>query len=65
MDAQLDNAFANGIAVAEIARFDLPQPNAYARRSDLVAKGGKPVAEGLPAVFALIPKQFNHYNFVS
>jgi hypothetical protein len=35
MDAQLNNAFADGFAVAEISRFDLTQSEANARRPDL------------------------------
>lgn len=53
MDAQLENVFADGITVAELARFYLPQPKANSRRGGRVANFGKPFREWFPTVLAL------------
>ena len=54
MHSQFAHAFANGSAIAEIARFDLPHANTDARLSHLVANVGKPDRDGLRAIWLLI-----------
>jgi len=57
MDAQLDDAIADWLAVAKIAGFDLSQAHADARGSNFVAETQKPIREWLPSVVTLISKQ--------
>jgi len=65
VDAQFDNAFTDGIAVAEISRFDLAQADADACCGDLVAYAGEPIGERFVAVLALISKQIYHGRICS
>lgn len=60
MNAQLDDAFANSIAVAEVTRFDLAQADADACRGSLVTYAGQPVSERFATVIALGSEQINH-----
>jgi len=65
MDTQFDDAFADGITVAEIADFDLAQADADACSGDLIADAGQPIGEGFVAVLALISEQIYHKELVA
>jgi len=65
MHAQFDNAFANWLAVAKIARRHLEQTDPNASLSDFVAQCAQPFREWFASIFALIPKQFDHRQIVA
>jgi len=58
VDAQFDHAFADRLAIAEIAGLNGAQAFANPCLDDLVADGVQPFGERLPTVVALIAKQF-------
>lgn len=58
MDAQFGHAFADRLAVAEIAGLHAAQAHADACLRELVTHGVQPFGERLATVVALIAKQF-------
>ncbi|CAG9247840.1 conserved hypothetical protein [Burkholderia cepacia] len=58
MDAQFDHAFADRLAIAEVARLHAAQAFANPGLSKLVAHGVQPFGEGLATVVALVAKKF-------
>ena len=57
-DAQFDHAFADRLAIVEVARLHAAQAFANPRLGELVAHGVQPFGERLATVVAVIAKQF-------
>lgn len=60
MDAQFQNAFADGFAIAEIARFELADADANPCLDHFVPQSTEPLCERLMAVLATVPKNLHH-----
>lgn len=65
MNAQLDDALADRIAIAEVACLSLPQTDANAGLGDLISYGVQPFSEWFVPVFALISEEFDHMIYCS